>query len=399
MLNTTMPSIVKSDKIYRGKTYSQWIPEWCNWFYMVDPDQYNNEPWNDVKFLRSFPSPEKIAKLDPNQKIQYEGSAMYRNLPNVMIGSDRIVMYDDQAIFFPVMLGIWIANDPNNISDEYGMMERWVKEQNSHSDDPPMPYQFTINGKTIINSEDITSYKISSNATFSLRIPAADYGRSLNDFVFEPSAPGWYQAYCQGYFFMVEGFKPQEESYFVFSMARGAPYAAGEYYASFVYEIKVLPRSLKPRSSQSGNFPERILHSITNDFTSRKEKKEIGEIEFNYLSSIIRDCKETQNNFVQNSINNRAEAEFQSVGRFLINSLKNRVRMAKARNPKIKDIIPKIEEYEKTVMTIQEGKEKLTPPKWSGKSPKTGIEGIIEQIRLFEEEIQTEMQQGTPPKK
>jgi hypothetical protein len=397
MSNTTGPSIVKCDEVYRGKTYSQWIPEWCNWFYMIDPDQYNNEPWNDVKFLRSFPSPEKIAKLDPNQKIQYEGSAMYRNLPNVMIGSDKIVMYDDQAIFFPVMLGIWIANNPDNISDEYGKMERWVKEQNSHSDDPPMPYQFTIDGKTIVNSKDVTSYKVSSSGTFSLRIPSADYGKSLNDFVFDPSPPGWHQAYCQGYFFMVDGFKPQKESYFIFSMARGAPYAAGEYYASFVYEIKVLPRSLKPRSSQSGNFPERILDTITTEFGTRKENKEVGEIEFNFLNTIIRDCRETQNSFVQNSIENRSEAEFQSVGQFLLNTLKNRMRMAKARNPNLKDIIPKIEEFEKEVMARQVGTEKVKPSKWSGISPKEGVERIIEQIRIFEQEVQT--QQQDPPKK
>ena len=69
-----MPTVVPIDEIYKGKTYSQWIPEWCNWFYMTNPDQYNNEVYNDVKFLRSFPSPDKIASFDKEKQIQYEGS-------------------------------------------------------------------------------------------------------------------------------------------------------------------------------------------------------------------------------------------------------------------------------------------------------------------------------------
>ena len=391
MSNATGPHVVKCDKVYRGKTYSQWIPEWCNWFYMIDPDQYNGEPWNDVKFLRSFPSPEKIAKLDPTQKIQYEGSAMYRNLPNVMMGSDRIVMYDDQAIFFPVMLAIWIASDP---TDEYGEMERWVKEQNSHSDDPAMSYQFTIDGKILVNSDgipfnsdDILKYKIDSSGTFSLRIPEADYGKSLNDFVFKPSPPGWHQAYCQGYFFMVEGFKPRAESYFIFSMARGAPYAAGEYYASFAYEIKVIPSYLRPRSSQSGNFPEKIMNNIKNEIISRKEKKEIGEIEQDYWDRVIGYCRDTQDNFVQHSINNRKDAEFQSIEKFLWNTLKARAKMAKARNPNAKDVLPEIEKCEKDSMTEQKPEGPSNAPTGLLKNERERIDKILKLVKMLEDKM------------
>ena len=48
-------------------------------------------------------------------------------------------------------------------------------------------------------------------------------------------------------------------------------------------------------------------------------------------------------------------------------------------------------------MARQVGTEKVKPSKWSGISPKEGIERIIEQIRVFEQEVQT--QQQNPPKK
>ena len=250
----------------------------------------------------------------------------------------------------------------------------------------------------MLDLQDIHDYKIGSSGTFSLRIPAAEYGRSLNDFVFEPSPPGWHQAYCQGYFFMVEGFKSRPESYFIFSMARGAPYAAGEYYASFVYEIKVLPSSLRPRSSQSGNFPERVINTITTEIGQRKEKNEIGDIESKLWTGIIGECKETQNNFVQNSIDSRAEAGFQSVGQFLLNNFKRKVEIVEVKYPKVKVIIPKIDELKNGLRSSQNEEGKPNPLKWSETSPKDEIKRIVEQIGQLEEEMQKIINQENPVK-
>lgn len=299
-----MYKVVPVREIHKGKTYSQLIPEWCNWFFMENPDRYNDESENDIKFLRSFPSPAKIASFDPKNKVQYEGSALYRNRPNCMIGSDKIVMYEDQAIFFPVMLTMRIADVP----EEFGFMERWVKQTNSNSDDPPLPYQFTIDGKPLLNADQIAQHKIDTNGLFDVTIPDVPYGTSLKDFVMDPSPPGTYSAYCQGYYFLVDGFDAREESYFIHSISKGAPYAAGEYYASFTYEIKVIEKSLRPRSPVSGKFPEQIISTIRNEINAKKTSGEIDEITSNAYVECIENCQNTHDLFVKSSIGSSREA-------------------------------------------------------------------------------------------
>ncbi len=291
-----MVRVVSVSETYRGKTYSQWIQDWCNWFYMANPDAYNNEPWNDIKFLRSFPSPSKIAEIDPTRPVKYEGSAMHRHSTATMVGRDRIIMYDDQAILFPVMLAIWVGSEPDI---EYSRMQMWVHSQNFISDDPPLPTNFTIDGAPLDLPKDkqIREYK-TDTGMFNLRIPNADYGTSLKDFVIDPASPGLYPAYCQGYFFLVDGFEARPRRYTIFSIARGAPYSGGEYHASFLYEIEVIPGSMRSIPPVSGRFPQSIHDTIRSDLTNKKTSEEIDEITLNEYTGYLDCCQKAQKKFI-----------------------------------------------------------------------------------------------------
>ncbi|VFJ12943.1 hypothetical protein [Candidatus Nitrosocosmicus franklandus] len=275
--------VVPVTETYKGKTYSQWIAHWTNWFFMPNPDQYNSQPWNDVKFLTSFPSPHEIAQLgNPGERVRYEGSE-FQNIPNIKTGENRLVMYDDQAIFFPVILAMWVNSDDK----DYGYMERYVKIQNSMSDDPPGVHQFTLDSLPLLPSDEVINHRIMSDGLFQVHIPDATYGTSLKDFVAEPSPPGTYGAVCEGYFFMLKNLMAREEPYLLTSFATGAPYVGfGEYHASFVYEIKVFHHDLKPRAPQTGKFPERILKFIEQKSSTARTGQDISESIYSITESL-----------------------------------------------------------------------------------------------------------------
>lgn len=311
-------TVVPTSETYQGKTYSQLIGSWCNWFFMSNPDQYNQDTENNIKFLRSFPSPAKIAAYSPGERIPFEGSPMYLNLPNVMTGPDRIVMFEDQAVFFPVILALWINDDDK----DFGFMERWVKNENFNSDNPPLPTQFTINGLPIISSREVLNYKVDSSGVFMLNIPNATYGTSLKDFVIDPSPPGTYETYCQGYFFLVKGLKP-DKTYEFYSRARGAPYSAGPYYSSFKYEIQVLPNSLRPISPSGGVFPERLFDSMKDDIMSQKNAGRLSDPQAELLLNRVETSKKSDLCYVEHK--NDASALQNAIMVLLLGDIRNRL--------------------------------------------------------------------------
>lgn len=318
---TTKFRVVPVDAIYKGKTYSQWIADWTNWFFMQYPDQYNSQPWNDVKFLTSFPSPDVIAQFgEPGEQIKYEGSE-FGNVPNIKTGENKIVMYDDQAIFFPVMIAMWVNSDEK----DYGYMERWVKNQNSVSDNPPPAHQFTLDEVPLLPSTEVANHRIMSNGIFQVHIPDAPYGTSLKDFVFEPSLPGTYGAVCEGYFFLLKDLEARDEPYRLMSFATGAPYPAlGEYHAAFVYEIKVLPRDLKPSPPQAGIFPEKILSFIDKE-TGAPNSGEVNSSRVSSISEIIDDFRKADYGYTKFNILGRKTAQEYAISLLVLGNIKRNI--------------------------------------------------------------------------
>ena len=102
--------------LYYGKSYSDWATDWFNWLLSANADKHNNGP---VAFLRShgLPNSKTGAYISdvPNQEItRSDGfrdsssadtlyNPSYVNDPNIRIGSDRLQIYLDQAVFVPII--------------------------------------------------------------------------------------------------------------------------------------------------------------------------------------------------------------------------------------------------------------------------------------------------------
>jgi hypothetical protein len=268
--------IVQPDAIYRGKSYSQWIEDFSNWFFSPSPDTSNTGP---VKFLRSYPSPQKIASLNPSSQVQYEASAMYKNYPNVMVGRDKLEIYDDEAILFPAMLAIYFATVP---SDDPESMRAWIRNANNMSDDPPSRDQILIDEEPIkLTDEQIRTFRIETSL-FTVRIPDVQYPDSLKFFVQnadELDNAGDYTAVTEGYFFLLKfNAVRQTETHYIFSHAKGVPYNVGDYYATFVYQIDVIPNSFrsKPPLNREG-VPALIKGYIEDELNKKVEGGEINK--------------------------------------------------------------------------------------------------------------------------
>lgn len=282
------PHVVPPQDNPYGHTYGELVEYWMNWFFSDRPDDYNTRSEIDVKFLRSYPSPEKLARLLPVGQ-PYEGSPMFRNLPNTMVGTDGLTIYEDQAIFFPVMLAVYIKDDDTS----YSRMEQWVTESNTENSDPPRPQDFTIDRNPLVRESEISMYKVQTRLPFRLDIPDTPYGRSLGPFIQSPPAPGQYDAYAEGYFFLVTGFKARRTPYRLFSLAEGARYQAGPYFASFCYDIYVrTARSI--RKPDPNPIPPKVYYSIDKELKDMKQDGRLDEPDYKEWNQIIYATKNKQ---------------------------------------------------------------------------------------------------------
>jgi len=88
--------VIKPNELYLGKTYGGWVCDWINWLFSIDPDKHND---GHVVFLRSLPFSSQ------------PGYAMGLD-PMIMVGNDKLEIFDDQAVLFPVIMAYWAATDP-----------------------------------------------------------------------------------------------------------------------------------------------------------------------------------------------------------------------------------------------------------------------------------------------
>jgi len=287
--------VLDPEKLFSGKSYSQWIEDFTNWFFSASPDAANTGP---VRFLRSYPAPEKIAMLDPlsahdpTRQIKYESSSMFKNYPNVMVGKDKLEVFDDETIMFPSMLAVYFATET---SDDAETMRAWLKNNNDISDNPPSPDQILIDGNSItVNEEDMKKYRIETTL-FNVRISDIQYPYSEKYFVQnaqELEQAGNYAAIVEGYFFMLKLNTVKDvQRHYVISHAKGARYSVGDYYATFVYQIDVMPQSYrsKPPLNRQG-IPIPIRRRIEEELENKVKDKEIDGTErdkiMNWVKSI-----------------------------------------------------------------------------------------------------------------
>jgi hypothetical protein len=291
--------VVNPSEVYKGKSYSDWISDWFNWFFSEDPDNHNSGP---VVFLRSFPNPseavmEQLAEI--KTKSEY---GMYKNDPNVMVGDDKLEMFSDQALLFPTMLSYWVATEP--YMDD-AKMRAYTRTENDSSDNPPDPNQVTIthvtNPENPINDSDIKSISIDSGKmkeyrvetqVFTLVLPDTEYGSSFKDLIQNPLPSGNFPAVVDGYFFLLTGL--QKGHYYIHSLSRGKSDQRGDYYAEFLYHVLVHEANQRNISPISGIIPQRNRNIITKILDHKKEKKEIGKTQAENLFRIITKSRNDQ---------------------------------------------------------------------------------------------------------
>lgn len=265
---------------YRGKSYSEWTTDWFSWYLSANADKRNSGP---VVFLRSHGLPNNFTGANmsdqPNQVTAIDTSSdvhttdpdyqtKYVNDPNIRIGSDRLQIFEDQAVFVPIIVGYSFASSVR----DWGYLQDYTGLLIDNGDNPPEPRQLTINDKDIELPLEMEQFRITT-PIFTTVVPDAPYGTSIKDFLEEgPIAPGIYHAMVDGYFVIIK-FAKAHDSYKVHAWASAGREAKGSYFSDLRYEIEVLPKA-KRHGMITTRFPARnegMANFILN------KKNQIGE--------------------------------------------------------------------------------------------------------------------------
>jgi hypothetical protein len=267
-------TVVDPRDLYQGKSYGEWTCDWFNWFLSADADNRNS---GQVVFLRSRGLPNKLVGSNLADSTSSEASSYdiasngqqsysasysraYVNDPNIRIGGDRLIIYDDQAVLVPIIIAYWLKYEANT---DWGSMQEFTGLTIDYGDNPPDVVQLTINNEPALTKSDLirdedpkNSEKLSmrdfriTTPIFTAVVPDVQYGRSIKDFLESPVAPGSYPAIVEGYFVML---KFGEGTYWVHSWASAPREVRGPYFSELLYQIEVIPstkRKFQGRTTQ-----------------------------------------------------------------------------------------------------------------------------------------------------
>ena len=185
-----------------------------------------------------------------------EYRAAYINDPNIRIGSDRLQIFEDQAVFFPIISAYAFASIDQYKFSDWGYMQDFTGIAIEYGDNPPETNQLTINNKDIKLPEGLgmEHFRITT-PIFTAVVPETQYGRSIKDFL--QGIPHLqlvvYPALVDGYYIMLR-FSPG--SYWVHSWASAPRERSGPYYSELLYQIEVSKR--RPRNPHKGLLTETI---------------------------------------------------------------------------------------------------------------------------------------------
>lgn len=279
-------SVVLPHEAYRGKTYSEWICDWINWFFSVDPDRVNNGP---VVFLKQFPPLTESGSDEVDSTTNEVLLSSYKNKPNIMVGDESLEVFDDQAIICPVIMAYWAA--AYGPTDTEAFLRQRVRSDIDNGDDPPRQSQVTINGKNIEldASVNMGDYRFET-PVFQLMVPDAEYGKSYKDFVEYPVEAGSFPAVGCGYFLLLKDLVPGQ--YTIHSHARGRSTENGDYYAELLYQISVRDRAEKHIPPKSGIIPAPLTRYAKKKLKDQLDNKGLTEKEFVELDGILNRSRE-----------------------------------------------------------------------------------------------------------
>jgi len=259
---------------YRGKSYSEWVTEWFNWFLSADADKRIFGP---MVFLRSkgLPSISSGAYMPdvPGQPIGgeypgavssdpgYLGVRTYVNDANVKVGGDRLQIFENQAVLCPIIVGYELVPP----SRDWGTLHEFIGSLIDNGDNPPSENQLTINSKNVKlpAGRKMEDFRIAT-PIFTAIVPDVEFGRSVKDFLETPTPTGNYPAMVEGYFVIL---RFTEGHYWVHSWASGPRETAGPYFSELIYQIEVKKpkRGTGVRTAYRPARNERLLARILAD--------------------------------------------------------------------------------------------------------------------------------------
>jgi hypothetical protein len=273
--------------LYRGKSYSEWVCDWFNWFLSADADKRITGP---VVFLRSLGLPNRITgafisdvpNISPLQLGVTDSSNLvnpggvdpnypkqYINDPNIRVGSEELKIFEDQAVLVPVIVAYEIANVPYK---DWGRMIEYTGPTIDYGDNPPQNDQLTINTKDVAlpTGLEMKDFRITT-PIFTAVIPETDYGRSIKDFLDMPVSPGSYPAMIEGYFVLL---KFKEGVYWIHSWATGPRELNGVYFSELLYQVRVGPKR-QPGGPVSNARPSRNVGLVRSTLAKKKLHDEL----------------------------------------------------------------------------------------------------------------------------
>src|SRR6476620_6360850 len=263
--------VIPPNESFKNKRYIEWVQDWSNWFYQINPDRNNN---GDVVFLRSMPL--------TGGKYLDEGV--------VMVGNDSLEISADQRVLIPIITANYVADHSETSEWLYGMVRFHI----AGGDRYPLKEQLRIDGQPIDDENkdenDLGRYEIET-PIFMLNIPDisdSSYERSLKDQMEIPmQTPGFFPSVTRGYFVMLE-FNAGND-YYIECYSTGLTTAFEQYHASLLYHI-VVKESHKQK--QLNIPPSRLSKNIMSKLRDKHHKGEIDKNEFEKIKGYLEMSKE-----------------------------------------------------------------------------------------------------------
>ena len=266
------------DQLYKGKSYAEWIADWTNWLFSVNPDDHNSGP---VVFLKHVPPIRKQSSSNNQVEEGEEINGKFMKSINVMIGEDVLDITEGQAILIPILVSYWSAEDPE---EDEEVLRQKVRDHTAIGDNPPETKQLTISSiPTTKNAQttqailfpgmEMKDFKLETSV-FPLIVPKSEYGTTYKDYVDTPfMQTGTFATVTLGYFVLISDIKVG--TYFIHSYSKGAPTRRGDYHAELLYQIRVNGETTKnPQSKQSTIISEKITQIL-----KKKIRQHKGELE------------------------------------------------------------------------------------------------------------------------
>jgi hypothetical protein len=263
--------VIDPGKLFRSRTYADYLEEFWNWLYTVNCDRYNI---GDVAFLRGI-------SFGTDPKKGYVGG------PVLNVGGNALTISIEQGLFF--------CNTTTNveaINEREQYSEALLRGQciaNLNQAVLPTEKQIIIDGEPIkLNKRNsIKDFRIITSQ-FVLNVPETGYDSSGAPYFDIVLPPGQYRCVAAGFCFIVVFHTAGPHT--IYSIGKGKPWERGDYFSELLYEINVTETSISriPRISEEPAGPNFLVtQEIYSELEKLKENKQIDGPKLKYLREKI----------------------------------------------------------------------------------------------------------------